>query len=468
VIARTRSIIESDDPADTLLVVLGRGVMKQRDRAGACVPASPRRWRACAHRIAALAAVLALAPGLALAQGARDVPDELVVQMHPTARGGPDRQLLQEAGAEPLDEIPDRGLFRVRVPRGARNAVHSALERHPDVIFVERHRLFPPAVVPDDPRFDLQWHHDTLGSPVAWDRTLAVGRIIAILDSGVKPDHPDLAPALLPGWDFWDDDDDPSDPFGHGTRVAGLAAAATGNATGIAGMAWGAAILPVRVADESGWASSWSIVEGLEYAAAQGARVANLSFGQLAGSQTVLAAAQAAVEAGVVVVASAGNCGCTESFPDTPWLLSVGATTSSDGLAGFSSRGDFVDLAAPGASVQTTSPSGSYENGWGTSFSAPLVSGLVALLQAAKPAMTPAQVEQRLEDTAVDLGATGWDPGFGHGRIDAAAALDFGSSPACGLGPGLALVLPGLLAARRARRAPGGRTADPRGRRAAA
>jgi subtilisin family serine protease len=416
--------------------------------------------RRCSWRLAAWVAALANAVGAApaRAQGVRDVPDELVVQVRPAARGVAARALLAQVGAEALDEIPGRGLFRVRVPQSARNAVHSALERHPDVVFVERHRLFPPALVPDDPRFDLQWHHEKLGSSRAWDEALAVGRIIAILDSGVNPSHPDLAPALLPGWDFQDDDADPSDPYGHGTRVAGMAAAATGNATGVAGMAWGAAILPVRVADESGWASSWAIVEGLEYAAAQGATVANLSFGQLAGSQTVQTAAQAAVEAGIVVVASAGNCGCTESFADTPWLLSVGATTSSDGLAGFSSRGDFVDLTAPGASVQTTSPSGGYENVWGTSFSAPVVSGLVALLQNADASLTPAEIEQRLEATAVDLGAAGWDPGFGHGRVDAAAALDLGSSSACGLGPGLALLLPGLRALRRRRGLPGRRT----------
>ena len=392
---------------------------------------------------------LVMASGVARAQVSREVAGELLVKMRPSTSSARARGVLGALGADPLDEIPRQRLHRIRVASAARDAVRSALERNPDVAFVEGHRLFPPTAVPDDPSFGLQWHHATLQSAQAWDRNLAVGQIVAILDSGVDMDHPDLADAILPGWDFWDDDANPSDPNGHGTRVAGVAAAVTHNAKGVAGMAWGAAILPVRVAGSDGWASSWSIAQGLAYAATQGARVANLSFDLLAGSQTVLAAAQAAVEDGVVVVASAGNCGCTESFPDTPWLLSVAATKSNDALASFSSRGAFVDLAAPGQGIQTTLPGGGYGAASGTSFSAPLVTGLVALLQAAEPALTPAQVEARLVATAVDLGAAGWDSSFGHGRVDAAAAL--APPPVCGLGAELAFLLPLLMALRRAR-----------------
>lgn len=413
------------------------------------VRSEPHRWLVCAAAGLALAA----APAPARAQAAWDLPDELVIKVRRDTPAAQARGLLRAAGAASLDEIPARGLHRVRVPASARNAVHSALERDPRVAFVERHRLLPPSFTPDDPRYDLQWHHGTVDTVKAWGRARALGQVVAILDSGVDLDHPDLAGAVLPGWDFWDGDADPSDVFGHGTRVAGVAAALTHNGEGVAGMAWGAAILPVRVAGADGWASTWSIAQGLAYAADQGARVANLSFGQLAGSQTVLDAAQAAVERGVVVVASAGNCGCTESWPDTPWLLSVGATQSSDGLTSYSSRGDYVDVAAPGHGIQTTSAGGGYGNASGTSFSTPLVAGLVALLHAAEPDLTPSQVEDRLAATALDLGAAGWDPSFGHGRVDAGAALAAAPKPSCGLGSETAFLLPLLMALRRTRRA---------------
>lgn len=383
------------------------------------------------------------------------MPDELVVKMRPSASPGRARDVLRAVGADPLDEIPGWGLHRIRVPAAARDAVQRALERRPDVLFVERHQLLPPTRVPDDPRFDRQWHHAVVRSDEAWNWNLAAGQIVAILDTGVDAAHPDLAGVVLEGWDFWDGDGDPADVHGHGTEVAGVAAAVTDNGEGVAGMGWGAAILPVRVAGPDGWASSWTIAQGLDYAAAQGARVANLSFGALAGSSTVLAAARSAVEAGTVVVASAGNCGCTESWPESPWLLSVAATTSGDGVASFSTRGAFVDLAAPGQGMVTTALGGGYRSVSGTSFSAPLVSGLVALVLSNAPTLTPAQVEERLVRSAVDLGAAGWDPAFGHGRVDAATGVGLsGLGLRCGLGFELALLLPPLMALRRLRRDP--------------
>jgi len=379
----------------------------------------------------------------------REVPDELVVKMGSSTSRGRALDVLHAVGAELLDEIPGGGLHRVGVPAAAQDAVQRALERRPDVLFVERHQLLPPTLIPDDPGFDQQWHHAVVRSDQGWNWMLAAGEIIAILDSGVDATHPDLADAVLEGWDFWDGDGDPSDVHGHGTAVAGVAAAVTNNGEGVAGMAWEAAILPVRVAGPDGWASTWTIAQGLDYAVAQGAGVANLSFGGLASSQTVLAAAQSAVEAGTVVVGSAGNCGCTQSWPESPWILFIAATTGSDGLARFSTRGAFVDLAAPGQGMVTTAFGGGYASVSGTSFSAPLVAGLVALVLANEPTLTPAKVEERLGSTAVDLGAAGWDPAFGHGRVDVPTAVGLLS---CGLGFELVLLMPPLMVLRRIRR----------------
>lgn len=156
----------------------------------------------------------------------------------------------------------------------------------------------------------------------------------------------------------------------------------------------------------------------------------NMSFGGVAGSSTITSAAQYARSKGAVVVAAAGNCGCDDPTPENPYLISVSATTSTDALASFSSRGAFVDVAAPGSGIYTTAKGGGYASVSGTSFSSPITAGVVALIMAANPTLTPAAVEQILLSTADDLGPAGRDTSFGYGLVNAWQAVKAaGSSP---------------------------------------
>jgi hypothetical protein len=181
--------------------------------------------------------------------------------------------------------------------------------------------------------------------------------------------------------------------------------------------------MPIRVTDTSGMGYSSTISKGLTWAVDNGARIMNLSFGGVAGSATVRNAAQYAMDQGGLVVAAAGNCGCDDNTAETPYLFSVGATDSQDNLAYFSTRGPFVDASAPGVGIYTTSRGGGYSNVSGTSFASPVVAGVAALVASANFALTPVEIMDLLEATAVDLGPAGHDTSFGWGRVDAYAAV---------------------------------------------
>ncbi|MCW2776408.1 MAG: peptidase, partial [Frankiales bacterium] len=274
----------------------------------------------------------------------------------------------------------------------------------------------------------LQWGLDTLHAEQSWTTATGTGVVVAVVDTGVQGDHPDLVGQVLPPIDLVE----PSatrtvsiDPNGHGTHVAGIVAAATGNGIGVAGLAPGARVLPVRVLDADGSGYDDDVAEGVVRAVDAGAQVVNLSLGGPEQSDLLEAAVQYALAHGVVVVSAAGNEGLTGSpveYPAaTPGVLAVGATDSADQLASFSSTGSFVDLVAPGVSIASTGNGGQYWYLDGTSMAAPFVSASAALLLSAH--VPAAQVAQRLQETARDLGAPGRDDRFGSGLVDVVAAL---------------------------------------------
>ena len=328
-----------------------------------------------------------------------------------------------ELEAEEIEENPKLRMHRIRVPKRRLEAVKRRLAKRDDVEVVEENRRFEPESIPDDPLYDSQWHLQMISADVAWDMVpLGPPVVIAILDTGIDTDHPDLASQLLPGTNTYDGGSY-EDEHGHGTRVAGVAGAVAFNSEGVASVAWNARIMPIRVTADSGWAFSSTLANALVWAADNGARVANMSFQSVAGSSTIQAAAQYFVEQGGVVFAGAGNLGREEPIPETSWIISVSGTDQGDQLAGFSSWGDYIDVAAPGQSIKSTKLGGGYGSQSGTSFAGPVAAGVAALVLAVNPALSGAEVESVLEVSAVDLGDPGWDPRFGHGRVDAFGAV---------------------------------------------
>lgn len=330
-------------------------------------------------------------------------------------------RLLRGAGGQGR-RVGASDLYIVAVPRGSERAVANQLARNPHFKFAELDHAVAPGLAANDPYAGSQWHLGKIGASTAWDSSQGAGITIAILDSGVDASHADLAGRLVSGWNFYDNNANTADVMGHGTKVAGAAAAATNNGMGVAAVAGQASIMPIRITDTAGYAYWSTLAQGITYAADRGARVANASFAA-SGSSAVQSAAQYMKNKGGLVFISAGNDGAQLAIAPTTALITVAATDGTDARTSWSNYGDVVRLAAPGSSIYTTSMGGSYGAASGTSFSAPIAAGVAALVMAARPSLSSSEVEAVLTSTAVDLGSAGRDPYFGHGRVDAAAAV---------------------------------------------
>ncbi|RBY78512.1 peptidase S8 [Blastococcus sp. TF02-09] len=247
--------------------------------------------------------------------------------------------------------------------------------------------------------------------------------VVAVLDTGVSL-HGELAGALLPGRDFTGSPGGVNDDRqGHGTHVAGTVAADAGSV--VEGVAAGARVLPVKVlGDDGSGYSSW-ISGGIVWAADRGADVINMSLGGQYSSTVYDAAVAYARSKGTTVVAAAGNANTSAIFMPaaTPGVIGVSATAQNGAKAVFSNYGSYVDVAAPGVDIISTYPGNRF--GWmsGTSMASPHVAGVVALMEAAAPSLTPDQVERALTWSATDLGAAGRDDSFGHGQVDGVRAV---------------------------------------------
>ncbi|GAB2611176.1 S8 family serine peptidase [Kribbella endophytica] len=278
-----------------------------------------------------------------------------------------------------------------------------------------------------------QGYLSTIRMPQAWDLSKSAGaQTVAVLDTGVDAGHPELAGRVLSGYNAYTKNASTNDDHYHGTMVAGIIAASTNDSRGIAGVAWNARILPVKVLQANGSGSDSAIVDGINWAASHGARVINMSLGGPSYNAVMHNAIKAAVAKGIVVVVSSGNeYSNVPHYPGSlPEVISVGATDSNGALVTFSSWGDNVDLAAPGWKIMSAYPRRltdpgylPYANASGTSFSAPIVAGVAAMLRNKYPSWTPAQIEAQLKNTARDAGPRGRDPFYGAGILDAANAL---------------------------------------------
>jgi subtilisin family serine protease len=330
---------------------------------------------------------------------------------------------LSKRGVKSLGKIGHTHIHVVDVAPGDEEDAVERLRADPDVAYAEVDRLIPAAGVTNDPMSGSEWHLATIGAPSAWTYSTGTGITIAILDTGVDATHPDLASKIVPGWNFYDNNSDTHDVNGHGTTVAGAAAAATNNSIGVASVAGGAKIMPIRIADPQEYALWSNVAQGITYAADHGARVVNLSYVGASGSATIQQAAIYLRSKGGVLYVAAGNTGALDTTAPTDLMMVVGATLQDDTHATWSTYGPFVDISAPGYNIVSTAPGNQYWYCWGTSLATPIVAATAALVLSKRPDFTPSQVDSTLMSTATDLGAPGRDVYFGAGRVNAAAAL---------------------------------------------
>lgn len=270
---------------------------------------------------------------------------------------------------------------------------------------------------------------------MAWNYTMGSADIkIAILDSGVLASHPEFAGRLLPGYDFINNDNDPHDDYGHGTHVAGIAAAGANNQIGMVGVCPRCSIIPVKVLDQSNQGSWGGVAAGITFAVDAGAHIINLSLGGNSLAPVIEEAINYAAQKNVVVVAAAGNARSNAPFYPAALdsVIGVAATRNDDTRWSLSNYGSFVDVAAPGYAVYSTyndlqNAYGGYNYMSGTSMAAPHVAGLAGLLLSQDPKRTPVQVRDIIRSTAIDLGDPGQDDYYGYGRVDAFEALKAGA-----------------------------------------
>ena len=390
----------------------------------------------------------------------RYVPDEVLVRFLPlplpgfsatTAAALAETHKIEVAGA-----LSRLGVWVMKVPPGQVERVVSDLRQDPRVLFAEPNYIARAYLTPDDPSWPLQSYLSNIQAPQAWDVTTGSPEVvIAVVDTGVDLTHPDLVNKIWHnlgemgldaegndrrtngvdddgngyvddwvGWNTVAGTGDVQDDHGHGTYVAGVAAADTNNGQGIAGVSWGARIMPVKVLDSTGFGTYAQVAAGIIYATDQGARIINLSLGGTEPSALLEAAIGYAAAHGVTVIAATGDSGTSGvSYPAAyPSVIAVGATDGNNQIASFSTFGDAVDLVAPGVDVYSTYPGG-YAQFSGTSVAAAHVSGVAALLASLPAFDTPDKIRAALEATALDLGEPGWDPYYGFGLVQAYDAL---------------------------------------------
>lgn len=383
------------------------------------------------------------------------VPGELIVKFEPGADRGAILGAHANLGVKEKRRLllDDYSLVSFPTEKNI-DRVAEALRRHPAVERVERNGYrYVDAVQVNDPRYGEQWNLPLIQVPEAWQVSNGSGVIVAVVDTGVAyktngqiRDFEDSQ--FVDGYDFVNDDPYPFDDYGHGTHVAGTIAQRTNNGYGVAGVAYGAKIMPIKVLDAAGYGDDADVADGIKWAVDRGARVINLSLGGSEPAWILEEAANYAVARGTVVVAASGN---YQGTGDT-WSVSYPAAYASviavgavgrplDGnppaRSSYSKYGPQLDLVAPGGDgsygiLQEAFPVGNpaalgFYYMKGTSMATPHVSAVAAMLIASGKT-GPFRVREALEATARDLGATDRDDEYGHGLIQAADALAFQSS----------------------------------------
>ena len=362
--------------------------------------------------------------------GAPYVAGELLVAYEPGTSAQTEQAVVRRSGGQTAEELSGR-IRLLAFPGIRRNTSEQARERalqrrledlrdEPGVAAADYNHIYRASFVPDDPRYAGQWGLRRAAFPGAWNDSRGAGVKIAIVDSGLDSNHPDIGGKISAQRDFVADDAVANDPHGHGTHVAGIAAALTDNSKGVAGGCLSCKLLVARVLNERGNTDAFTLMSGINWSANNGADVINLSLNGPDNGSLETAINNAAAS-GAVIVASAGNNGEPRYPAAYQKVIAVSATNKNDGHPSFSNQGNYVDLAAPGTNILSTWAGGGYAGASGTSESAPFVSALAGLL--ASEGKTATEIRRRMQSTATDLGASGDDPKFGHGRINANRAV---------------------------------------------
>lgn len=330
------------------------------------------------------------------------------------------------------------------------SALSSAMSQHelilsaePDIVFTAYGRPHfghyqnvqghDSAATPNDYFYEEQWALTAINVPGAWDITTGSDKIvIAVLDSGIDPAHPDLGENVGEGYDFVGNDNEPLDDLGHGTHIASVIGGNSNNDIGVAGVNWNIEIMPIKVLDDTGTGTVSNIISGINWAADNGADIINLSLGSNKDSVLLQRTVQQVVrENGIVFVAASGNeydMGNPITYPAVyDDVIAVGATSRTDEHASFSSGGSHLAVAAPGIEIIAATwlgSGGEYAYYTGTSMAAPIVAGVIGLMLSVNDELSPSEINGILTSTAQDIDTPGFDPRTGYGLIDAAAAVE--------------------------------------------
>lgn len=393
------------------------------------------------------------------------IPDEIIVKFKDRADSAKINKINSKYGSSIKQKDRYSDSMTVSVPRG--RTVHEMVKLYKseqDVEYAEPNYIASALFIPNDPFYGYQWNFYSVNGinvPQAWNMSNGSGVIVAVIDTGVAYETikvsgqryymaPDLGRTrFVQGWDFVNNDAHPNDDNSHGTHVAGTIAQSTNNGIGVAGVAYGASIMPIKVLDKNGNGNYYNVARGIRYAADNGAKVISMSLGGTSSSSDIESALNYSYNKGVTIIAAAGNAGAggPASYPAAydAYVIAVGATRFDGARASYSTTGNYVDIAAPGGDLsvdqngdgygdgilqQTFNPTTKVRNDFsywffqGTSMATPHVAGAAALL-IANGTTGPDNVRKALEMSAKDMGATGKDPDYGYGILDANGALKY-------------------------------------------
>ncbi len=348
------------------------------------------------------------------------VPGEILVKFRQESSSA----LSLKKGDRIADSINELGISVVKLRPGIN--LFDAIKEYrgnKDVVWAEPNYIASIEQLPNDPNYSLQWGLTSVNAESAWLLTKGSAEVvIAIVDTGVDLNHPELVGKTVPGYDFVNRDAVPNDDNGHGTHCAGIAAASTDNGVGIAGVSWSSQIMPVKVLDSKGNGSYSNIANGILFASKNGAKVISVSAGGLSASSTLQSAVNAAWASGSVVICAAGNNGNTTPFYPAFYsnAIAVGAIDNFDQKTWYTNFGSWVDVAAPGDNVFSTLPNGSFGYKYGTSMAAPFVAGQAALIFSKYGLFSPASfVRNKIESSTTNIGS--W---LSKGKINLFASLN--------------------------------------------